>query len=117
MLSSYVSAAFANIARNRLYAAISVAGLAIGIAVVILTSLYIDDELSFDRFVPGHEHAFVVTSRLHMPGQSDIAMDYAPSQVAAWLSLEFPTTKVARLAFGQASVRRGDTEAREDVAW
>ncbi|HEY5409205.1 MAG TPA: ABC transporter permease, partial [Caulobacteraceae bacterium] len=93
------------------------AGLAIGIAVVILTSLYIDDELSFDRFVPGHEHAYVVTSRLHMPGQSDIAMDYAPSQVAAWLSLEFPTTKVARLAFGQASVRRGDTEAREDVAW
>ncbi len=117
MFGNILAGALRNLARNRLYVAISVAGLALGLSAVILTALYVRDELSFDRFIPGPGQAYVVTSGLTMPNQSPIAMDYAPSKVAAWLKLQFPGLTVARLAYAQASVRQGAIEAREDVAW
>ncbi len=117
MWRNVLAGAFRNLARNRIYSAISVGGLALGLAAVILAALYISDELNFDRFVPGHQDVYVVTSKLRMPNQSDIAMDYAPSQVADWLKQRFPRVAVARLAYDQVTVGRGALQAREDVAW
>ncbi len=50
MLQSYLKIAWRNLVRNRTFSAINVAGLAIGLATCLLISLFVLDELSYDRF-------------------------------------------------------------------
>lgn len=50
MLKNYFKIAWRNLARNRVFSAINISGLAIGLASCILISLYVIDELGFDRF-------------------------------------------------------------------
>jgi putative ABC transport system permease protein len=54
MFRSYFTVAIRNLVRQKLYAGITVLGLAVGISGCLLISLYIVDELSYDRF---HEKA------------------------------------------------------------
>jgi ABC-type antimicrobial peptide transport system permease subunit len=49
MFKNYFKSAFRNLQRNKLYSFINIAGLAIGIAVVILIGLWIWSELSFNK--------------------------------------------------------------------
>ncbi len=63
MLKSYVVIAFRNLRRQKDYALINVAGLAVGITVVLLISLFIRHELSYDRF---HKYA----ERIYRPVMS-----------------------------------------------
>jgi putative ABC transport system permease protein len=48
MLRNYLVIAFRNIQRNKVYSAINVFGLAMGVACCLLLSLYIQDELNYD---------------------------------------------------------------------
>ncbi|HEX2848564.1 MAG TPA: ABC transporter permease [Chitinophagaceae bacterium] len=50
MIESYFKTAWRNLLRNKGYSAINIVGLAIGMAVVILISLWIGDEVSFDKY-------------------------------------------------------------------
>ena len=54
MLKNYIKTAFRNIRRNKLYSVLNIAGLAIGVTCCLLILLYVQDELSYDRF---HEKA------------------------------------------------------------
>ncbi|NOR13974.1 MAG: hypothetical protein GQ545_12040, partial [Candidatus Aminicenantes bacterium] len=54
MLLNYIKTAFRNIRRNKLYSVLNIAGLAIGVTCCLLILLYVQDELSYDRF---HEKA------------------------------------------------------------
>lgn len=54
MLKNYFKIAWRNLVRNRVFSAINIVGLAIGLASCMLISLYVIDELNFDRF---HEKA------------------------------------------------------------
>jgi putative ABC transport system permease protein len=50
MLKNYITIAFRNIVRQKLYSVINIGGLAIGIACSTLLGLYILNELSYDQF-------------------------------------------------------------------
>ncbi|MDH5385525.1 MAG: ABC transporter permease [Candidatus Aminicenantes bacterium] len=50
MLKNYIKTALRNIRRNKLYSLLNTIGLAIGVACCLLILLYVQDELSFDRF-------------------------------------------------------------------
>jgi putative ABC transport system permease protein len=50
MIKNYIKTALVNMTRNKVYTLINVFGLSIGLACVMLITLYIKDELSFDRF-------------------------------------------------------------------
>ncbi|PQV61149.1 hypothetical protein CLV53_104248 [Sediminibacterium magnilacihabitans] len=50
MIKSYFKTAWRNLIRNKGYSAINIGGLAIGMAIVILISLWIGDEVSFDKY-------------------------------------------------------------------
>jgi len=54
MFSNYLKIAVRNLLRHRLYSLLNVLGLATGMAVCALILLWVQDELSYDRF---HEHA------------------------------------------------------------
>ncbi|PWK68290.1 putative ABC transport system permease protein [Mucilaginibacter oryzae] len=50
MLRNYLKTAFRNLLQNKTYAGINIVGLSIGLACAMLILLYIQDELSYDRF-------------------------------------------------------------------
>lgn len=54
MFSNHLKTAWRNLKKNKFYAAINIAGLTAGLAVGILILLWVQDELSFDRF---HQNA------------------------------------------------------------
>ncbi len=50
MLKNYFKVAWRNLKKTRLYSFVNIIGLTIGITSCILISLYIESELSYDRF-------------------------------------------------------------------
>ena len=50
MIRNYVTIAWRNLNRNRAFSAINIVGLSIGLATCILISLFVLDELSYDRY-------------------------------------------------------------------
>src|SRR5450432_4231283 len=49
MLKNYFKTAWRNLQHNKIYSAINIGGIAIGIASFWLIGLYVSDELSYDR--------------------------------------------------------------------
>ena len=54
MIKNYLKIAIRNIAKYKGYSFINISGLAIGITCCLLIVLWVQDELSYDRF---HEHS------------------------------------------------------------
>jgi ABC-type antimicrobial peptide transport system permease subunit len=60
MLSTYLKTAWRNIVRAKLYSLLNLLGLSTGMAVALLIGLWVQYQLSYDRFVPGYQHAYQV---------------------------------------------------------
>jgi len=50
MFRNYVKIVWRNLANNKVYSAINIGGLAVGMACCLLITLYVTDELSYDRY-------------------------------------------------------------------
>ncbi len=50
MLKNYFKTAIRSLAKNKLHSTLNITGLSVGIAVTLLIGLWIDDELSFDKY-------------------------------------------------------------------
>ena len=50
MFKNYFKTAFRSLLRNRIYSLINIVGLSLGLACAMLIMLYVNDEVSFDRF-------------------------------------------------------------------
>jgi putative ABC transport system permease protein len=121
MFRNYLAAALRNLVRNRLYAGVTIAGMAIAFASAILIGLYLRHELTYDRFVPGHEQVFLVSQTIEARGKPPFKLDDTSSVLGADLKLAFPQIQyVARLASAgfPPAVRRGDVSVSErGFAW
>jgi putative ABC transport system permease protein len=62
MLKNYIKTALRNIRRNKLYSVLNIAGLAIGVTCCLLILLYVQDELSYDRFHDKADRIFRVNT-------------------------------------------------------
>ena len=118
MLKNYLAAALGNLSRNWLYAGVTILGLSVSFAAAILIGLYLRDEYSFDRFIPGYERIYRVQMGLTLPGQKPFRSDYIMSMVANDLKQDFPQVeRTARMEMSGVGVRRGDMESLEQIAW
>ncbi len=68
MLSNYFKLAVRNLFKNRLYSALNISGLAIGIAGCLLILLYVNNELSYDRWNPQAERIVRPTYEIKING-------------------------------------------------
>jgi len=79
MLKNYFKTAFRNLWRNKGYASINLLGLAIGLATFILISLFIKDELSYDRYNIKADRIFMMKENANWTGKWEISsMTSAP---------------------------------------
>lgn len=121
MFRNYLAAALRNLVRNRLYAGVTIFGLAVAFASAILIGLYLRHELTYDRFIPGHERTYLVRQSFATRDKPLFRMDYSSAALAGDLKLAVPQIQyVARLAnFGfPPTLRRGDLSVSErSFAW
>jgi ABC-type antimicrobial peptide transport system permease subunit len=86
MVHNYFKIAFRNIIRNRVFALINILGLAVGMACFILITLWIQDELSFDKFHANKDNLYLLTI-IH---PNDVLDPNVPYALAPRLADEFP---------------------------
>ena len=90
MFKNYLQIALRNIRRNRLFTGINIFGLTTGLTSSILIFLWVQDELSFDRFVPGADHIVRITATV-----KDIGTANVPPAFATATKSEMPLVKNA----------------------
>ena len=121
MFGNYLAAALRNMERNGFYAGMTVTGLAIGFAAAMLIALFVRDEYSYDRFVPGYQQVFRVSETISQPNERSIQTDVVPTMVGPALKLDFPQVQYAARLSGPgypATVRRGDfIAAEQNLNW
>ena len=69
MLKNYIKIAFRNLLKNKAFTAINIFGLVIGIATCLIIMLFVQDELSFDRFNEKADQIVRVVFRGKMNGE------------------------------------------------
>jgi putative ABC transport system permease protein len=89
MLKNYILTALRNISRNRMFSAINIAGLAIGMACSILIFMWVYHELSYDRFHPGYKRIQRMAFDLQF-GETQITGPVAMAPLAGVLKSTFP---------------------------
>lgn len=115
MFRNYLAAALRNLVRNRLYAGINIAGLAVGFAAALLIALFVRDEFSYDQWIPGQERIYRVSDFQTFPSAPPYPEDATLGHAAGWFKADFPEVEAAaRLGFSQTetkvSVRVGERE-------
>ena len=63
MWKNYLVTTYRNLVRNKLYAAINILGLTVGITCFSIIVLYVENELSFDKFQTNQSYRFLVTEQ------------------------------------------------------
>jgi len=89
MLKNYIISAYRNIARNRFYSVLNIAGLAIGMICAILIFLYVQKELTFDKHHVNYERIYRLESNFTISGKNTLAA-LVPMPMAPTLMDEYP---------------------------
>ncbi len=115
MAWNYLISLYRNIKRNRFYTAINIIGLSIGIAAAIFILLYVQDELSYDRYHVKHERIYRLEADFTISGRHD-QFAIVPNPMAPALKLEFPEIESYCRFFGADNTlfRVGEIEYYED---
>jgi len=99
MFRNYLAAALRNLSRNRLYAGVTILGLTIAFTSAILIGLYLRHELTYDRFIPGHERVFLITQTIGTRDKPPFRLDDTSAVLAADLKARLPEIQyIARTA-------------------
>jgi len=118
MLRNYLAAALRAFSRNRFYAVINIAGLALGVSAALLIALFVRHEYSHDRFFPGYRDVYLLTETKDVIDRRLLVerWDYSFPDLAAKLSAQFAQIEsIARImpANDPPHIRRGHVEANE----
>jgi ABC-type antimicrobial peptide transport system permease subunit len=90
MFKNYFIVAIRNITRHKVYSLINIFGLAVGMATCILILLWVEDELSFDRYHHNSEHLYRVVEYQYYSGSDPFPVAVTPGPLAATLKAEYP---------------------------
>src|SRR5687768_12450831 len=89
MIKNYFKIAWRNILRNKVNSIINIAGLAIGMACVILIAFYVQDELRYDRFFSQSDRIYQVNMIDAQGGNDSITGNTGPA-VGPAMKSDFP---------------------------
>src|SRR5215218_7397855 len=92
MLTNYFKIAWRNLWKHKVFSAINILGLSTGLACCILMFLFIQHELSYDRFNKEAKNIYRITSDMQGPkGNNTLAVTPAPW--APLMKKDFPEVK------------------------
>src|SRR5450631_2471201 len=89
MIKNYFKIAFRNLLKNKAFSFLNIAGLSIGMASAVLILLWIQNEVSYDRFHKNGNNIYVVWNRGMM--NTDIqCWPYTPRILGLTLKKDYP---------------------------
>src|SRR6185312_4712227 len=98
MIKNYFKIAWRNLLKSKFYSVINITGLSVGLAVGLLILLWVNDELSFDRFNSKADSIFVVNSQLGTGSSQQVWYNVQPP-LATYALKEVPGIEnAARIA-------------------
>jgi putative ABC transport system permease protein len=89
MIKNYFKVAFRNLWKNKGYSAINIFGLAIGLATCLLITLYVTDELSYDKHNKNADRIYRINSDLRFGG-SDLHITSTSDMMGELLKKDYP---------------------------
>ncbi|ASU33981.1 ABC transporter permease [Mucilaginibacter xinganensis] len=115
MFKNNFKIAFRNLWRNKSFSAINIFGLAIGLAVCLLITLFVVDELSYDKYNLNADRIYRVNADFKVNG-SLFYDRTSPAPMAAIMVKEYPNIeRAARIKDnGKTLVKKGEQTITED---
>jgi ABC-type antimicrobial peptide transport system permease subunit len=89
MLKNYIKIAWRNLIKNKAFSLINIGGLAVGMAVVILISLWIYDEVTFNRYHKNYDRIAEVIQNVNNN-----------NEVETWFGVPYPLAAELRKSYG-----------------
>ncbi len=119
MFQNYLKTAFRVLIKNRLYSAINIFGLAVGMATCILIMLFVRDELSYDHQWAHADTIGRINTSVRIPGRASFVSVSASSPMKEAVEIFFPDEVVRATRFipMHPIVRLNDKAFAEDMYW
>ena len=90
MLTNYLKIALRTLWRNKLFSAINIFGLALGMTCALLIGLWVRDEISYDRFLPDAESVYLVRVNYAFNGGPVQTATYTPGPLSEVIAHDVP---------------------------
>lgn len=114
MIRNYIKLAWRNLSRQKAFSIINISGLAIGLASSLTILLWLQDEISFDRFHEKSDRTYRITA-----AASNLQVAITPAALGPALQQAFPDLSVHTRVFPLKSVtlQAGDAKFEERSAY
>lgn len=117
MLRNYFITAWRNLLKNKVFSAINIFGLSVGIAAFLLIANYLRFEYSYDAFHVNKDRLFRVPMKIAETGGKEQTFAFTYPAVAPALKKDFPEIQEAvRFRKQWGVIRRGDIKLVENQA-
>ena len=101
-----------NLTKQKMYSAIKIGGLTMGLAACFLIALYIEEELSYDQYYPDADRIYRITGKATVNGVIEKWVDF-PAPMGKVLLKDFPEIEIsARLMSNSLFPGAGSNEIR-----
>ncbi|GAA5028306.1 ABC transporter permease [Marivirga lumbricoides] len=94
MLKNYLKIAWRNLRKHKLYSAINVIGLSVGVACSLMIALYVLHEMSYDNFHQNSENIYRLNRDIKV-GENFYHFAISPAPVASFMKEEIPEVEKA----------------------
>jgi len=116
MFQNYLITALRNFTRHKLYSFINIAGLTVGLTCAIFIMLFVKDELSYDKWIPGTENLYRVELSMANPGERMMRNAATSFPVAQAMLENIPEVKArTRLVQRSVSILVGNKQFPEQM--
>ncbi len=113
MVRNYLKIAFRNLIKNKLFSAINVFGLALGMSCSLIIGLWVNDELSFNRFFKNLDQLYMI----RLTGGAT-AWEQTPSPLTEALKAEIPAVdKAVKLTWKNNFLIKVGTKAGKEEGY
>jgi putative ABC transport system permease protein len=114
MLHNYLVTALRNFTRHKLYSFINIAGLTVGLTCAIFIILFVRDQLSYDRWIPGADNIYRVETTIFFPGEPAVRWAWGPFPMAQAMLDHIPEVRArTRLFIRPVTVSIGNRQFAE----
>jgi putative ABC transport system permease protein len=113
----YLIAASRNLVKHKLYSFINIVGLSVGLACAIFITLFLRDEVSYDRWIPDSANLYRAEVTFHAPGRAPFSYATTPFPLLRAMQDTFPEVKATtHLVPEPMTVTIGNRQFLETIA-
>jgi len=116
MFTKYIKLAFRNLLRQKFFSAINISGFAIGLAICLIITFYVLDDLSYDRFHQDHQDIYRILTRDISKTEEELVYGITSGPLVKGLKDGIPEVVAATRVthFGRSPIRKAGSEQDEE---